>query len=390
MNQPPVDRNAAQRTQTFCLVCLTTIASGFALYYLQSVVLPFVIALFIVIGVRPILEYLGRRLGLHWFLAFVLTFIVGVLLLAGFAFITWLSINDLGKHSNAYRDRIDTIVNWVSERIPKSDDTTTSDTPSTTPKTEEPTNDITDGGGSDEKSVQQSIEDLSEQSSKAMQELFNYLNKFAQDVLLNLAGSLSSLLSYAVLILIFVFFLLLGRSDATTNQPQLVRSIEEQIRKYLVMKTLISILNGMVTTIILWIFGVPLAVVFGFLAFLLNFIPNIGPLISNLLPVPFLLLNSAMSPWAAITCFVLLAANQFISGNVIETRIMGKSFDVSPVVLLLALMFFGLIWGIVGMFLATPIVSIIKIVLQQNRMTRPVGELMAGRWEPPDSPSATA
>ena len=58
---------------------------------------------------------------------------------------------------------------------------------------------------------------------------------------------------------------------------------------------------------------------------------------------------------------------------------MGKSFDVSPIILLLALIFFGQIWGIVGMFLAPPIVSIIKIILEQRESTRALGELMAGR-----------
>ena len=96
---------------------------------------------------------------------------------------------------------------------------------------------------------------------------------------------------------------------------------------------------------VLWVFGVPLAMVFGFLEFLLNFIPNIGPLIGCALPVPFLILNSSISPTAGIICFVLIATIQFVSGNVIETRIMGKSFGVSPIKLLLALMFFGPIWA---------------------------------------------
>jgi AI-2 transport protein TqsA len=86
-----------------------------------------------------------------------------------------------------------------------------------------------------------------------------------------------------------------------------------------------------------------------------------------------------MSPVTAISCFLTISSIQFVSGNVIETRIMGKSFDVSPIVLLLALMFFGLVWGILGMFLATPIVSIIKIIFQKHESTRPFAELMAGR-----------
>lgn len=161
----------------------------------------------------------------------------------------------------------------------------------------------------------------------------------------------------------------------------LVADITEQIRIFLVMKTIISLLTGLAVGLVLWLFGVPLAILFGFLAFLLNYIPNFGPLVSCALPVPFLVLNSNISPAAAILCLILISAIQFISGNVIETRVMGKSFDVSPVVLLLALMFFGLIWGIVGMFLATPIISILKIVLQQSPSGRPFAELMAGRLE---------
>lgn len=169
------------------------------------------------------------------------------------------------------------------------------------------------------------------------------------------------------------------------DQAGLIGEIVEQVRKYLVMKTIISILTGFVFGLVLWLFGVPLAILFGFLAFLLNYIPNVGPLISNLLPVPFLILNSNMSPVAAIVCLVLISLVQFVSGNVIETRLMGQSFDVSPVVLLLALMFFGLIWGIIGMFLATPIVSILKIVLYQSPSGKPIAELLAGRWKDPDT-----
>ena len=207
------------------------------------------------------------------------------------------------------------------------------------------------------------------------------LSTYLQSILFTLVSSLSTLLSYGVLILIFVFFLLSEHGQSSDKRPQLIKEIETQVRKYLVMKTVISFFTGLTFGFVLWIFGVPLAILFGTLAFALNFIPNIGPLVANALPVPFLILNSQLSPFAAITCLILISAIQFISGNVIETRLMGKSFDVSPTVLLLALMFFGLIWGIVGMFLATPIISIVKIVLNQSQSGRTVSELMAGRWQ---------
>ncbi len=221
-------------------------------------------------------------------------------------------------------------------------------------------------------------------TSLDMEDLLASATSYVQGMLVRLAGALSSLLSYGVLILIFVFFLLLGQEGTKQVQPIILAEVEDQVRQYLVVKTVISAVTGFAFGIVLWFFSVPLALVFGFLAFLLNFIPNIGPLISTILPVPFLVLNAQMSPTAAVICFTMTAVIHFVSGNVIETRIMGKSFDVSPVVLLLALMFFGLVWGIIGMFLATPIVSILKIILQQNEATRPIAELLAGRWVVPE------
>ena len=386
-----------QKTQTICLVVLTTIAIGFSLAFLKTVLLPFIIAIFIVIGCRPILEFVQRRLKLHRTLAFAVTFLTGMILFFGFAFLVWISINDLSRNADAYEKRLDYIAAWVIERVPDSQktvglgaspananfDSRQSDSAETgidVPDQNLPT----DGDLSVERQVELSV---AEEPSKAVDEFFSYLSAFAQRQLLTIAGSLSTLLSYGVLILIFVFFLLLGNSSQL-NQPMaqpdssqgILKAVEVQVRKYLVLKTIISLLTGFAFGGVLWLFGVPLAIVFGFLAFLLNYIPNIGPLISTLLPLPFLILNSSMNPTAAVVCFLLIAAIQFVSGNVIETKIMGQSFDVSPVFLLLALMFFGLIWGLVGMFLATPLVSIVKIVLEQSQMGKPVAELMAGTW----------
>ena len=369
-----------QRTQNICLVLLATIAVSFSLFYLKSVLLPFVIALFVVIGCRPILEFVEKQLKLPRSIAFGLSFLIGNLLLIGFALLLWFSITDLQNKSSVYEKRMNIIATWVVEKLP-------SDPPSPEP------NDI-----SKENSEQDTLgpapttlsgnNDLPKNPKAAVEEIFQSISSFIQEQLVRLASSLANLLSYGILILIFVFFLLMGNTgqipdpDQTTeNQPRILGEIEEQIRKYLFMKTVISMFTGFAFGLVLWLFGVPLATVFGFLAFLLNFIPNIGPLIGCALPVPFLILNSNISPTAGIICFVLISTIQFVSGNVIETRIMGKSFDVSPITLLLALMFFGLIWGIIGMFLATPIVSILKIVLHQRSSTRPIADLLAGRLD---------
>lgn len=357
-----------QKTQTVCLVILATIAAGFSLFYLKSVLLPFVIALFVVIGCRPVLEFLQTKLKLNRYVAFLVAFAIGTGMLVGFALMIWLSVNDLRRNTGAYETKLNTIAQWVGENLLDSTELESGEVES------DPRPDIAGD-----------LEVAAAETKRAIAAFFDWASTFLQSQLLHVAASLSSLLSYGVLILIFVFFLLLGPETHQQRLPKIVGEIEDQIRQYLVMKTVISALTGLAFGFVLWLFGVPLAILFGFLAFLLNFIPNIGPLIATLFPIPLLVLNEQISFSAAIVCILLIGSIQFVSGNVIETRIMGKSFDVSPVVLLLALMFFGLVWGIIGMFLATPIVSIIKIILQQHDSTRPLSELMAGRWVSQDS-----
>lgn len=353
-----------QRTQTICLVVLTVIAVGFSLKFLQSVLLPFVIAVFVVIGIRPLLDLLHSRYRLNRYVSVGISFLIGVVALAITGLAIWASIMDLSNSSGIYEQRLSAIGTWFAENFV------------------EDSSDALPGEGAQAANVatdgKQPSEDSTDATGKVWQDAFQGISTQMEGLLLKLAGSMSSLLSYGIMIALFAFFLL--SAENTGPRPKILEEVENQVRKYLVMKTIISIFTGIAFGGVLWLFGVPLALLFGMLAFLLNYIPNIGPLVANVLPIPLLVLNSEISIVAAIACIILMTSVQFISGNVIETRIMGKSFDVSPVVLLLALMFFGLVWGIVGMFLATPLISIIKIVLQNTQSGKPIAELMAGRW----------
>ena len=298
-----------QKTQTVCLVILSTIAVGFSLFYLRSVLLPFVISIFVVIGCRPVLEYLQTRLKLNRYVAFAFAFAAGTVLLIGFALIIWLSINDLARNSGAYETRLNNIAHWVGENFLKpkepESDQPESDQPETDqPETDQPETGETDSGDTDSGETDAGetepdsrldivgdIQDAAEETKKAVAAFFEWATTFLQSQLLRIAGSLSSLLSYGVLILIFFFFLLLGPESDQPKWPAIMSDIETQVRQYLVMKTVISALTGLTFGIVLWLFGVPLAVLFGFLAFLLNFIPNIGPLIATLFPLPLLVLG---------------------------------------------------------------------------------------------------
>ena len=134
----------------------------------------------------------------------------------------------------------------------------------------------------------------------------------------------------------------------------------------------------MLSGLILWAIGLEPALVFGVLAFLLNFIPSVGSIVATLLPLPLALLQFESS-LAITACVVLPGIVQFSIGNVVEPRVMGEGLDLHPVTVLLALIFWGLVWGMTGMLLATPITAVLRIILDRISATRPVAELLAGR-----------
>jgi AI-2 transport protein TqsA len=122
------------------------------------------------------------------------------------------------------------------------------------------------------------------------------------------------------------------------------------------------------------------------LAFLLNFIPVIGPIIVTVLPIP-LALAQFHSYWPVILVVVVPGVIHNVIGNIIEPKMMGKGLDLHPVTVMLALSVWGLLWGIVGMFLAAPITAAIRIVLMQFDTFRPIANLLAGEFEqPPTGP----
>ena len=122
---------------------------------------------------------------------------------------------------------------------------------------------------------------------------------------------------------------------------------------------------------------------FGILAFLLNFIPSIGSIIATLLPIP-IAAAQFQSPWPIVYVVAVPGIIQNVIGNIIDPKIMGDELNLHPITVLLALSFWGLLWGITGMFLATPITAVLRIVLMQFK---PIGKLLAGDFSTPEKPA---
>jgi len=201
-------------------------------------------------------------------------------------------------------------------------------------------------------------------------------------------GPFFSFMSNLFLIFIFLVFILAGRgrtkikiknsfdSSRASIIIDVIQNIDSQIQRYLAIKTVVSLITGILATIVLMIFGVDFAIVFGFFTFLLNYIPTVGSVIATLLPL-IIAVFQFDTLWTAFWIFLLLGSIQMTIGSFIEPKLMGKGLGLSPLVVLFFLFFWGWLWGIPGMILAVPMAAIIKIVCSNIPTLNFVGELMS-------------
>jgi AI-2 transport protein TqsA len=124
-----------------------------------------------------------------------------------------------------------------------------------------------------------------------------------------------------------------------------------------------------------------LALVFGLFAFLLNFIPSLGSHIDTLLPLPVVLVSPDSSLTTIVLTIGLPMLIQVIFGSFIEPKVMGGSLDLHPVTVILALIVWGMLWGIVGMLLAVPLTAVMKIFFERIEHTSLLAEILAGRLD---------
>ncbi|MDC7238726.1 MAG: AI-2E family transporter [Spirochaetales bacterium] len=141
--------------------------------------------------------------------------------------------------------------------------------------------------------------------------------------------------------------------------------IQKKISTYMLIKTVISLCTGTITWIICTVVGLKFAFFWGFLTFILNFVPSIGSIIATILPsLMGLILLDTFNQF--ILLFLLLGANQMIIGNLVDPRIMGNRLRLNTVTVLFGLVFWGVIWGIPGMLLSVPLSVTLKLILEKS------------------------
>tara|TARA_B100000575_G_scaffold249914_1_gene216551 strand:+ start:199 stop:1209 length:1011 start_codon:yes stop_codon:yes gene_type:complete len=200
---------------------------------------------------------------------------------------------------------------------------------------------------------------------KILKQIMNYITNFA--------GNFS-------LVFVYLIFLLLEEKffekkiiaiAENKNKIQIFHKINSDIYNYFRIKIFTSFLTGISTFVILYFLGNDLYTIFGVITFFLNFIPYIGSLLSILLPTIFSFFQF-MDPLNSFMTLIFLLFIQLIFGNFLEPRLMGKTLNLSPLILMIFLSLMGKIWGVSGMFLSVPIMVVLLIILNNFKETKKI------------------
>jgi AI-2 transport protein TqsA len=220
----------------------------------------------------------------------------------------------------------------------------------------------------------------------SVDELVKYIDpNAAMTLVTNLLAQLSNAMSSIFLLLLTVVFMLLEVPQLPNKLKQMMsRPIEgmaaiqraiDSVSHYLVLKTAISIVTGLVAWGMLAALDVRFAFVWGLLAFALNYIPNIGSVLAAIPPIAQVLVFSGL--YDALVVFAGYLVINLVFGNILEPRIMGRGLGLSTLVVFLSLIFWGWLLGPVGMLLSVPLTIIVKIALEQTNGGQSIAVLLS-------------
>ena len=331
------------------IVFLSVIVLCVILHIARDVFIPFVVAWFIVQVVRPIYR-IGNKLHLHSYLNLIVVFII----LIG---LTALFVRFIGVQVKAFNEVYRRYSSVLIERY-----TAFMALLNITPEM---------FSGFDLSSVE--------------------ILSFIKDSAFYITGFLVSLVNKIFMTTFFLMFMLIEAPyterkikkafhGATGNRIRIILgTISDQISYYMLNQTLISLVTAFFVWLVLFLLGVELAAGWAVLAFMLNFIPNVGSIIATILPVvmAFIQYSTLLEPVLVLVVLGLLTAIQMIIGNIIGPKILSDSLELSSTVILVSLLFWTMILGIPGAFLSVPIASVIKIICENVQSLHPVAVFMS-------------
>lgn len=216
------------------------------------------------------------------------------------------------------------------------------------------------------------------------------------DLLSGVVVRAAGFVSAAAIVILFTIFMLseatdfpaklraaLGRGDADLSR---FAGAVQDIQRYLAIKTAISLVTGSLVAFWLWAIGVDFPLLWGMLAFMFNFVPNVGSLIAAIPAVLFALL--ILGPWSALLAAIGYLVVNISLGNLVEPHLMGRRFGLSTMVVVLSLVFWGWLWGPVGMLLSVPLTVVVRIGLEYTDDLRWLAVLLSNDARPSSVPMA--
>ncbi len=321
-----------------CLVIIASILVTAALYLMKPVLVPFTFSLFLFFIVAPIIDWLRKKVKMPKSLAMLTSFIVLIMILVGIVLLLGVSLKGFVKSSDEYQIKLLALVDQFSVFS------------------------SSHGVNIDLSLIRESVSKLP-----------------ILDWVRHVSGSVVGIMGTILLVFVITMLLLMGK-ETGSDHSIMDEEVQSKITRYIATKCMTSAMTGLCVFIVLVLFKVQLALMFGILTFFLNFIPNIGSLIALLLPLPIVFLQFGLS-LTLIWVTIFTAVIQFVIGNIIDPKVMGENLGLHPAIILLSLLFWGFIWGVPGMFLSVPMTAIIKLLLSRSKKTQSIAKILEGHFK---------
>jgi len=216
------------------------------------------------------------------------------------------------------------------------------------------------------------------------------IRTFVRDVTISFSNTSLHLVSFAVLTVLFMVFILaetgyfkdklrIAFENRMTKIDRIANDIIEQVTKYLGAKFLFSLANGIVYAVGFSLVGLEFAIVWGVIQFLFNFIPTLGSIAAGVGISLFAIIQFWPEPGPIIIVIAIILVVNLILSNILDPKIIGDHVGLSPLVILVSLSIWGYIWGFAGMVIAVPMTVIIKIICENVPIMEPLSILFGSR-----------
>jgi len=212
---------------------------------------------------------------------------------------------------------------------------------------------------------------------------------YLQKLISQTAGTLSNGLSATFMVIIYAMFMFTEESNFSEKITNVIEDdvnrehvrealseIDSSTMNFLGLKTLIGLITGGASYLILYFMGIDGALFWALLIFLFNYIPFVGSLIATLFPSLFAIFQFG-DLYHPLMIFGLIEVVQILVGNVLEPRVMGKSLNLSSLVVIISLSFWSALWGIPGAFLSIPLTVVMVIIFKQFKPTIPIAKILS-------------